>query len=122
MATSPPDGHVYLQRLHGRASIPARATEGSFGYDLATVQRERIGPHETRIVPCGFKLARDLLRDRTGGLAMLVLPRSSLPLEALGAGPAAAVAPLASLAQWPIETAILHCLAHVRGLDPRGTS
>lgn len=81
MARTRSRGSVPIQRLHERATIPARATEGSYGFDLATVEDERIGPGETRVVPCGFKLAGDLPRDRTGGLAMLVLPRSSLPLK-----------------------------------------
>lgn len=79
MASRPRD--VPLKRLHPDARLPARATAGAFGYDLATVDEERIGPRETRIVPCGFQLAVDLPRTAAKGLAMLVLPRSSLPLR-----------------------------------------
>ena len=72
---------IGLTRLEGRAEVPARATAGSFGYDLATVTDEEVGGSETRILPCGFKLARDLPCDERSGLAMLILPRSSLSLK-----------------------------------------
>jgi dUTP pyrophosphatase len=71
---------VALKRLAATAPLPVRATSGSFGYDLATIQEETVGPRETRILPAGFQLAHDLPHDRAGGLAMLLLPRSSLPL------------------------------------------
>ena len=72
---------VTLRRLAETARFPERATRGSFGYDLATVVEERVGPRETRLLPCGFQLGHDLPHDETGGLAMLVMPRSSLPLK-----------------------------------------
>jgi dUTP pyrophosphatase len=72
---------IPLKRLDPSGRLPARATSGSFGYDLATVQEERVAPRETRILPVGFKLAQDLPHDATAGLAMLILPRSSLPLK-----------------------------------------
>lgn len=77
--TRPPE--IPLHRLDDAARLPERATDGSFGYDLATIREERIAPRETRILPCGWKLAADLPRDDRRGLAMLVLPRSSLPLK-----------------------------------------
>jgi len=72
---------IRLKRLDPAARFPARATDGSFGYDLATVADETVGPRETRILPCGFQLAQDLPLEETKGLALLVLPRSSLPLK-----------------------------------------
>lgn len=72
---------VRLKRLAPTARLPERATGGSFGYDLATVVEERMGPREIRAVPCGFQLAHDLPHDETGGLAMLIMPRSSLPMK-----------------------------------------
>lgn len=75
------DTEIHLKRLHPDARLPARATEGAFGYDLATVEEERIGPRETCVLPCGFQLAADLPRTGVKGLAMLILPRSSLPLK-----------------------------------------
>lgn len=72
---------IHLTRLDDAAQAPRRATPGSFGFDLATVRDESVGPHETTILPCGFKLARDLPHTDRDGLAMLVLPRSSLPLK-----------------------------------------
>jgi len=72
--------YVPLKRLADSGRLPARATTGSFGYDLATAQQETIGPRETRVLPCGFQLAADLPHDTRGGLAMLILPRSSLAL------------------------------------------
>jgi dUTP pyrophosphatase len=71
---------VTLKRL-AAATLPARATTGSFGYDLATSGDETVGPRETRVLPCGWQLATDLPHDATGGLAMLILPRSSLALK-----------------------------------------
>ena len=73
--------HIPLKRLDPAASLPERATPGSFGFDLAIVQEETVGPRETRLLPCGFQLAHDLPHGNEGGLAMLVLPRSSLPLK-----------------------------------------
>lgn len=72
---------IALKRLDGAATRPRRATPGSFGYDLATLDEETIAGRQTRVLPCGFQLARDLPTSRTDGLAMLVLPRSSLPLK-----------------------------------------
>jgi dUTP pyrophosphatase len=73
---------VFLHPADGAAaSPPDRATRGSFGYDLATVADETVGARETRILSCGFRLARDLPHDEHEGLAMLILPRSSLPLK-----------------------------------------
>jgi dUTP pyrophosphatase len=72
---------VTLKQTDANASFPTRATDGAFGYDLATIQEERVAAHETRILSCGYQLAHDLPRDEGGGLAMLVLPRSSLPLK-----------------------------------------
>lgn len=72
---------IALERLDRRATLPERATEGSFGYDLAVVEDERIAGRETRIVACGYRLAHDLPLDEHRGLAMLVLPRSSLSLK-----------------------------------------
>lgn len=79
MANTQP--RVTLKRLEETARFPARATAGSFGYDLATVGEERMGPREIRAVPCGFQLATDLPHDAGGGLAMLIVPRSSLPTK-----------------------------------------
>jgi dUTP pyrophosphatase len=72
---------VDLKRLANGAKLPARATAGSFGYDLAIADDEAVGPRETRILPCGFQLATDLPHDGAGGLAMMILPRSSLALK-----------------------------------------
>jgi dUTP diphosphatase len=72
---------IALNRLDRQAQFPRRATDGSFGYDLATVGRATISARETTIIPCGFQLARDLPHDQSGGTAMLILPRSSLPLK-----------------------------------------
>ena len=72
---------IALKRLAEAARFPERATAGSFGYDLATVTEEVIAPRDTRIVPCGFQLAHDLPKDKTKGLALMILPRSSLPLK-----------------------------------------
>jgi len=72
---------ISLERLAAAAALPRRTTAGSFGYDLATVGDEIIAPRETRILATGFRLAHDLPRDDQAGLAMLILPRSSLSLK-----------------------------------------
>jgi dUTP pyrophosphatase len=72
---------VHLERLDSAARLPARQTAGSFGHDLATVADETVGPRETRILHCGWRLARDLPHDARDGLALMILPRSSLPLK-----------------------------------------
>lgn len=72
---------IPLMPLHPAARLPARATRGAYGYDLATVTDEAVAPRETRILATGWQLAHDLPHDAAGGLAMLVLPRSSLSLK-----------------------------------------
>ena len=72
---------VTLKRLDESARLPERATAGSFGYDIATVEDIVIGPRETTIVPSGLQLGQDLPITNESGLAMLILPRSSLPLK-----------------------------------------
>lgn len=72
---------VHLALNDPAATPPTRATPGSFGYDLATLREETVPPHATTIVATGLQLAHDLPADATRGLAMLILPRSSLPLK-----------------------------------------
>lgn len=73
---------VHLKAIHPWAGIPKRATGKSFGYDLQTIEDVTIGPRETKVVKTGLVLAQDLLFDEeVGGVALLVLPRSSLPLK-----------------------------------------
>ncbi len=72
---------VRLAHLDEAAATPARATPGALAYDLATIRDETIAPHGTVVVPTGLQLAEDLPCDATRGLAMLILPRSSLPLK-----------------------------------------
>lgn len=72
---------VRLAHLDEAATTPVRATAGALAYDLATIRAETIGPHATVIAPTGLQLAEDLPCDATRGLAMLILPRSSLPLK-----------------------------------------
>jgi dUTP pyrophosphatase len=71
---------IHLKRLAEGATLPTQATAGSFGYDLAIVSAETVAARETRVLPCGFQLATDLPHDAAGGLAMMILPRSSLAL------------------------------------------
>eukprot|EP00557_Chaetoceros_sp_GSL56_P002018 CAMPEP_0176495642 /NCGR_PEP_ID=MMETSP0200_2-20121128/10769_1 /TAXON_ID=947934 /ORGANISM="Chaetoceros sp., Strain GSL56" /LENGTH=849 /DNA_ID=CAMNT_0017893541 /DNA_START=929 /DNA_END=3474 /DNA_ORIENTATION=+ len=47
---------VKILRLHPLASIPFRATTGSFGYDLTAFQAITINPHSVVKVPLGFAL------------------------------------------------------------------
>lgn len=81
-----------LVRLHPDAVFPKRATRLSYGFDLATCETVNIGPLETKIIGTGWRLGNELpvvesaeLGDTgpelVGGVAMLVLPRSSLMLK-----------------------------------------
>ena len=72
---------ISFTKIDPEASLPARATAGSFGYDLATLEKRTIGPRETTILKTGMKLAADLPCEPGDGVAMLILPRSSLPLK-----------------------------------------
>ena len=72
---------VPITKIDPGASLPTRATEGSFGYDLSTLDTTTIGPRETTIIKTGIKLAADLPCEKEDGVAMLILPRSSLPLK-----------------------------------------
>jgi dUTP pyrophosphatase len=72
---------VRLTKTEPDATLPTRATAGSFGYDLATLDTNTIGPRETTIIKTGMKLAGDLPCEGEDGVAMLILPRSSLPLK-----------------------------------------
>jgi dUTP pyrophosphatase len=72
---------VRLTKTDPEATLPTRATAGSFGYDLATIEATTIGPHETTIIKTGMKLSGDLPCKDEDGVAMLILPRSSLPLK-----------------------------------------
>ncbi len=72
---------IRLEKTQPSAKIPERATAGSFGYDLATIEEHTIAPGETTILKTGMKLAADLPCRDEEGIAMLILPRSSLPLK-----------------------------------------
>ena len=72
-----------LRALKQAARLPKQATSKSFGYDLVTTAHTTIMPRGTEILPTSLKLAQDLPMepDASVGLAMLILPRSSLPLK-----------------------------------------
>ena len=72
---------IRVTRTNEDAKIPRPATDGSFGYDLTAIAEQTIEPGGTAIVPTGLKLAADLPTTEGGGVAMLILPRSSLPLK-----------------------------------------
>jgi dUTP pyrophosphatase len=72
---------VRITKTDPAASLPTRATAGSFGYDLATLEERTINPRETTVLKTGMKLAADLPSDIEDGVAMLILPRSSLPIK-----------------------------------------
>ena len=61
--------------------LPTRATDGAYGYDLETLKDEVIQPSVPTIIPTGLKLAVDLPHDSEAGIAMLIIPRSSLALK-----------------------------------------
>lgn len=67
---------VNFQKLHHKAKVPTRATDGSAGYDLYAIQDYDLDPivppQEAWVIPTG--LAIEIPRGYVG----LVCPRSSL--------------------------------------------
>lgn len=68
---------VLVKRLaHGEGlPLPARATEGSAGYDVASAEELTLAPLERRLVRTGFSFAVP------AGFEMQVRPRSGLALK-----------------------------------------
>jgi dUTP pyrophosphatase len=68
---------VLVRRLgHGEGlPLPARATEGSAGYDVASAEDVVLAPMERRLVKTGFSFAIP------AGFEMQVRPRSGLALK-----------------------------------------
>ena len=68
---------VLVRRLeHGAGlPLPARATEGSAGYDVASAEDVVLAPMERRLVKTGFSFAIP------AGFEMQVRPRSGLALK-----------------------------------------
>lgn len=73
---------VSLVTLRGTPQLPQRATSGSLGYDLSTLEQVAIPAGKVVVAPCGIALGQHLHTYADGaGVAMLILPRSSLPLK-----------------------------------------
>jgi len=77
---------VHLKATEPWAGIPARSTGKSFGYDLQTIKQETVPARGTAIVQTGLRLAKDLPFwpshvEAPQGMAMLILPRSSLAIK-----------------------------------------
>ena len=68
---------LLVKRLaHGEGlPLPARATEGSAGYDVASAEEVTLAPFERRLVKTGFSFAIP------AGFEMQVRPRSGLALK-----------------------------------------
>jgi len=68
---------LLVKRLaHGEGMpLPARATEGSAGYDVASAEEVTLAPMERRLVKTGFSFAIP------AGYEMQVRPRSGLALK-----------------------------------------
>lgn len=68
---------VLVRRLaHGEGlPLPARATNGSAGYDIASAEDVTVQPLERRLIPTGFAFAIP------AGFEMQVRPRSGLALR-----------------------------------------
>lgn len=85
---------IKLVKLRPDAVVPERATYGSFGYDLTLVESVSIEPNKTELGSTGLRLGDNLPVSEeltlvqqadghssavlTGGVAMFILPRSSL--------------------------------------------
>lgn len=67
---------VSLVRLNELATLPTRATWGSYGFDLYCANHEviHVYPKEYELIPTGWRLGNSL--DES--LVMLIFPRSSL--------------------------------------------
>lgn len=63
-----------IKRIHERAIIPTRATEGSVGYDLHCVHSDMLVPYETRLIRTGIVLEM----DPKEGVAGIIKERSGL--------------------------------------------
>ena len=68
---------IYLVRTEPHPSLPLRATEGSWGFDIRNYHTEIFVPKQVKIVKSGWELAEPLPED----VMLLVLPRSSLFLK-----------------------------------------
>lgn len=55
--------------------IPKRATEGSAGYDLASIEEITINPQEIKLIPTGLKAKMPKSE------MLLIFPRSSLAIK-----------------------------------------
>lgn len=78
--------NIGFTSLNPLATLPARATSGSLGYDLELLEDTSWQVGDVNIAPCGLRLADGLptFADASFGnaaLAMLILPRSSLFLK-----------------------------------------
>ena len=60
---------------HLNPIIPKRATEGSAGYDLSSIEDVTINPQEIKLIPTGLKV----LMPKNE--ALFVFPRSSLAIK-----------------------------------------
>lgn len=72
---------VRFIKVRPTAVLPSRATSGSVGYDLTTVESVTLPPQGTALAPTGLALAKDLPITARGAQALLILPRSSLFLK-----------------------------------------
>ena len=68
---------IQIARLaHGEGlPLPARATSGSAGFDIASAEDGRLGPGERRLFPTGFAVAIP------AGYEIQIRPRSGLALR-----------------------------------------
>ena len=65
-----------LRLPHGEGmSLPARATEGSAGFDIASAESGNLAPGERRLFPTGFAVAIP------AGYEIQIRPRSGLALK-----------------------------------------
>lgn len=68
---------ILITRLaHGEGlALPARATEGSAGFDIASAENAELAPGERRLFPTGFAVAIP------PGFEIQIRPRSGLALK-----------------------------------------
>ncbi|MDO9629671.1 MAG: dUTP diphosphatase [Acholeplasmataceae bacterium] len=60
---------------HLNPTLPKRATEGSAGYDLSSIEDVTIMPNEVKLIPTGLKVMMPKNE------ALFVFPRSSLAIK-----------------------------------------
>jgi dUTP pyrophosphatase len=72
------ENKVFVKILDPRAKIPKRATDGSVGYDLFSIEEKTINPWSRDIIRTGLSME---IQTHTPDIFARILPRSSLSIK-----------------------------------------